>query len=227
MAGWYGAHLLILAIGVLLTLSGLVAIAAGPAIASSGVWVVPIGLAPIVGAVIERARYRSDEAERTAAPQAGGGEPTDQPIDPRFRPTDERSEETRRADGCAWTRSDRRTAVRSQRYQRRASRSSAGAARRAVPEQGGGEHESEHWMCVSERASRQRGPGAYRRAAGSFIGRAILAGQSQRALTTSRAPDHPEPFEMAADQPDRHLRPSRRARARRLDRRVRVPLPQP
>jgi hypothetical protein len=91
MAGWYGARLLVLAIGVLLTLSGLVAVAAGPAFGSSGVWAVLIGLALIVGAVIERARYRSDEAERTAAPHGpGGGEPTDQPIDPRFRPTDER-----------------------------------------------------------------------------------------------------------------------------------------
>ena len=94
MAGWYGARLLILAIGVLLTVSGLVAFVAGPAFASSGIWAVLIGLALIIGAVIERARYRSDEAERTAAPHGpGGGEPTDQPIDPRFRPTDERFED--------------------------------------------------------------------------------------------------------------------------------------
>src|SRR6187431_499252 len=80
MSGWYGARLLILPIRVLLSVSGLVAFVAG--------------LALIIGAVIERARYRSDEAERTAAPHGpGGGEPTDQPIDPRFRPTDERFED--------------------------------------------------------------------------------------------------------------------------------------
>jgi len=94
MAGWYGARLFILAIGVLLTLSGLIAFVAGPAFASSGIWAVLIGLALIVGAVIERARYRSDEAERSAAtPGPGGGEPIGQPMDPRFRPTDERFED--------------------------------------------------------------------------------------------------------------------------------------
>jgi hypothetical protein len=94
MAGWYGARLIILAFGMLLALSGLVAIAAGPALASSGIWAFAIGLAMVVGAIIERARYRSDEAERSAARHGpGGGEPTDEPIDPRFRPTEERFED--------------------------------------------------------------------------------------------------------------------------------------
>ena len=94
MAGWYGARLIILVFGMLLALSGLVAIAAGPAMASSGVWAFAIGVALVVGTIIERARYRSDEAERSAARHGpGGGEPTDEPIDPRFRPTNERFED--------------------------------------------------------------------------------------------------------------------------------------
>ena len=94
MAGWYGARLLILIIGVFLAVTGLGIIAAGLPMASSGIWLVMIGLALTVGAIIERSRYRSDEAERSAAPHGpGGGEPIDQPIDPRFRPTEERFED--------------------------------------------------------------------------------------------------------------------------------------
>jgi hypothetical protein len=48
----------------------------------------------VIAAIVERNRYRSDEAERTAAAYGpGGGEPADEPIDPRFRPTDERFED--------------------------------------------------------------------------------------------------------------------------------------
>ena len=94
MAGWYGARLLILAVGALLGLSGLAVVAGGPPMASSGIWAVVFGLALIVGAIIERARYRSDEAERSAARHGpGGGEPTEEPIDPRFKPTEERFED--------------------------------------------------------------------------------------------------------------------------------------
>jgi hypothetical protein len=94
MAGWYGARLLVLAIGVVLTLTGLALVAGGPALAPSGIWPVLIGLALVVGSIIERARYRSDEAERSAAPHGpGGGEPMEVPLDPRFRPTEERFED--------------------------------------------------------------------------------------------------------------------------------------
>ena len=94
MAGWYGARLLVLVIGAFLTVTGLGIIAAGLPMASSGIWAVLIGLALVVGAIIERARYRSDEADRSAAPHGpGGGEPADEPIDPRFRPTEERFED--------------------------------------------------------------------------------------------------------------------------------------
>ena len=94
MAGWYGARLLVLVIGMLIALSGLVAVAAGPAFASSGIFALVFGAAVVVGAIIERARYRSDEAERTLAPHGpGGGEPPETTLDARFRPTEERFED--------------------------------------------------------------------------------------------------------------------------------------
>jgi uncharacterized protein (DUF58 family) len=94
MAGWYGARLLILATGVVLTLIGFALIAGGPTLAPTGIWPTVIGLALIVGAIIEKARYRSDEAERNAAPHGpGGGEPVEVTLEPRFRPTDERFED--------------------------------------------------------------------------------------------------------------------------------------
>jgi hypothetical protein len=94
MAGWYGARLLVVGIGLLLFLSGLVAVAAGPAMASSGIWAVVVGLVLVIAAFIERARYRSAEAERSGAGFGpGGGEPLTEPLDPRFRPTEERFED--------------------------------------------------------------------------------------------------------------------------------------
>lgn len=91
MAGLNGVRLFLVVVGGFLVIGGLAGIVAGPAVAPSGVWAIVVGLVLIVGAIIERVRYRSDEAERTSAPHGpGGGEPTDQPIDPRFRPTDER-----------------------------------------------------------------------------------------------------------------------------------------
>jgi hypothetical protein len=100
MAGFYGARLIVIAIGALLVLGGLVAFLAGPAYASSGIWSLIIGVALVVGSVLERARYRSEDADRSGAPHGpGGGEPTGQPLDPRFRPTEERFEDptTRRS----------------------------------------------------------------------------------------------------------------------------------
>ena len=94
MAGFYGARLLIIALGTCLALAGLLGVAAGPAYASSGVWAFVVGIAIVVGSLVERARYRSEEADRTGAgPGPGGGEPAGQPMDPRFRPTEERFED--------------------------------------------------------------------------------------------------------------------------------------
>ena len=48
------------------------------------------GAVLLVGASIERLRYRSLRAERSgASPGPGGGEPAGMPLEPRFRPTPE------------------------------------------------------------------------------------------------------------------------------------------
>ena len=94
MYGWYGARLIVVGIGLLLFLSGLLTVAASPAFASSGIWAVALGLVLVIGAIVERSRYRSAEAERSGAGYGpGGGEPVTEPLDPRFRPTDERFED--------------------------------------------------------------------------------------------------------------------------------------
>jgi hypothetical protein len=105
VAGFNGTRLFLVAIGGILVLAGLGGIAAGPALAPSGLWAVVVGLVLIVAAIIERVRYRSDEAERTAATYGpGGGEPTTEPLDPRFRPTQERFEDpTTRQRMRVWT----------------------------------------------------------------------------------------------------------------------------
>ena len=83
----------------------LLVIVGGAAIAFLGLWLIALpggpgtvvgiytvlgGLALIVGALIERVRYRSDAADRDGAPTGpAGGEPPDTPLDPRFRRTAE------------------------------------------------------------------------------------------------------------------------------------------
>ena len=53
-----------------------------------GIWLIVGGIVLIVGVLIERTRYRSQEAERTqASPGPGGGETG--PVEPRFQRTDE------------------------------------------------------------------------------------------------------------------------------------------
>jgi hypothetical protein len=75
------------AIGFLLVLAGLAASAAGAGI--SGIWATIMGAVLVVAVVIERQRYRSEEADRAFEPSGpGGGEPSGT-LEPRFRPTDE------------------------------------------------------------------------------------------------------------------------------------------
>ena len=91
MAGFDVVRLLVLVLGAALVLGGFAGIAVGGQSAAAGLWGVVVGLVLIVGALIERMRYRSDHAERTAAPPGpGGGEPTPASLEPRFRATDER-----------------------------------------------------------------------------------------------------------------------------------------
>jgi hypothetical protein len=94
MAGWYGARLVVGAFGAIMALIGLALSVVDPTIAPAGLPWLLIGLGLVLVAVIERARYRSDEASRLEPPHGpGGGEPTETTLDARFRPTDERFED--------------------------------------------------------------------------------------------------------------------------------------
>jgi hypothetical protein len=74
------------ALGALMILGGLVAVAIGAW--PGGLWAMLIGATAIAAVVLERSRYRSDASERTAGePGPGGGEPT-MPVAP-YRPTGE------------------------------------------------------------------------------------------------------------------------------------------
>jgi hypothetical protein len=73
-----------------MVLSGLAGVSVGGTNASAGIWLVVVGLVLIVAALLERRRYRSETAERSGLPIGpGGGEPTSEPLDTRFRRTDE------------------------------------------------------------------------------------------------------------------------------------------
>jgi hypothetical protein len=82
------SRLLVLGLGLVLTIVGISLLGRQ---LGEGLYPLLIVLGLIVAAVIERARYRSGEAEgNAAAPGPGGGEPMGTALDPRFRPTDER-----------------------------------------------------------------------------------------------------------------------------------------
>jgi hypothetical protein len=85
------ARAIVVLCGILLAALGLVLFATDPSFPIGGLFLVGIGVALVVGALIERMRYRSAAADGVAAPPGpGGGEPTDQPMEPRFQRTDER-----------------------------------------------------------------------------------------------------------------------------------------
>ena len=84
-------RLLILGLGGLLILGGLAAIAVGGWAGLMGLWSVVGGLVIVAAVLLERRRYRSVAAEVGPEPPGpGGGEPLDQPLEPRFSPTTER-----------------------------------------------------------------------------------------------------------------------------------------
>ena len=93
--GFGAARLIVLAVGLTMAAAGLAVLAFGGAAATiTALWLIGIGIAFMIGTLIERVRYRSAEAERlAAAPGPGGGEPTGTSLDPRFRPTEERFED--------------------------------------------------------------------------------------------------------------------------------------
>jgi hypothetical protein len=73
-------------LGALLMLGGLIGLVLGAW--ADGLWAAVTGAVVLLAVVLERTRYRSEAAERSAGPGgAGGGEPT-MPVAP-FRPTDE------------------------------------------------------------------------------------------------------------------------------------------
>jgi hypothetical protein len=76
-------------VGILLFVVGLLIIAAGGEAMAAGISPLLIGGVLVIAVVLERQRYRSETAERAAAPPGpGGGEPD--PLPARFMPTDER-----------------------------------------------------------------------------------------------------------------------------------------
>lgn len=85
------ARVAILVSGAVLAIGGLLLIALpdlGGTVA--GIYMVLGGGALIVGALLERMRYRSDALDRTSHPVGpGGGEPLDATMEPRFTSTDE------------------------------------------------------------------------------------------------------------------------------------------
>jgi hypothetical protein len=89
-----GANLIrgiIIVLGTLMAVGGLVAVSIGGQMAVAGVWALVVGLVVVAATLLERSRYRSTQAELSLeAPGPGGGEPTDRPMEPRFRRTDER-----------------------------------------------------------------------------------------------------------------------------------------
>jgi hypothetical protein len=85
------ARLVALAIGLTMFVAGLAVLAVGGAAAfATGLWLVGIGAAFMIGAVIERIRYRSDALDRSGPPTGpAGGEPRGTRLDARFRRSEE------------------------------------------------------------------------------------------------------------------------------------------
>ena len=76
-------------VGVLMMVGGLVLVAAVPIAGLAGLQLVGFGAFLVIIVAIERARYRSESAERSnEAPGPGGGEPAGS-VEPRFRATSE------------------------------------------------------------------------------------------------------------------------------------------
>jgi hypothetical protein len=81
---------LIIVLGGVMVFAGLGAVAEGDSGDIAGLWLALVGMVLIVVAIVERFRYRSEVAERSGLPAGpGGGEPTTQPLEGRFRRTSE------------------------------------------------------------------------------------------------------------------------------------------
>jgi hypothetical protein len=83
-------RVLAIVVGTLTAVGGLATISLGGEVAAGGIWLVVVGLALIVAALVERLRYRSESADLSGLPIGpGGGEPTTEPMEARFQRTDE------------------------------------------------------------------------------------------------------------------------------------------
>jgi hypothetical protein len=90
VAGFTPLRGLLLVVGAVMVLAGFVFISGGGLTAAwPGLWLVASGGVLMVVAVLERARYRSEAAERANEPAGPGGGETPGAVEPRFRPTDE------------------------------------------------------------------------------------------------------------------------------------------
>ena len=87
--GFGAARLIVLAVGLTMAVAGLAVLAFGGAAATiTALWL--IGIAFMIGTLIERVRYRSEATDRSGEPHGpGGGEPVGAAIEPRFRRSDE------------------------------------------------------------------------------------------------------------------------------------------
>ena len=85
------ARAVVAGLGVLLLLAGVgIAAVAGPAGMLVAAMTFFSGAVLLVGAAVERLRYRSLPADRDGQPHGpGGGEPAGVPLEPRFQPTAE------------------------------------------------------------------------------------------------------------------------------------------
>lgn len=80
----------VVVVGVLMMLGGLAGIVVEPASAPASLWAVGVGAFLVVVPLIERQRYRSEAAEKVRdMPGPGGGETSEDALEPRFRPTAE------------------------------------------------------------------------------------------------------------------------------------------
>lgn len=92
MSGGLGAaRVIVILFGLTMVLAGLaIMVAAGRGTFITGLWIGGFGVALIVGALLERIRYRSDATDRQRmAVGPGGGEPVGTRLEPRFRRSDE------------------------------------------------------------------------------------------------------------------------------------------
>ena len=89
--GFGAARLIVLALGLTMAVTGLAILAfAGPVGSITGLSLIGVGIAFMIGTLIERVRYRSEATDRSGEPHGpGGGEPPGATIEPRFRRSDE------------------------------------------------------------------------------------------------------------------------------------------